>query len=60
MVEGVALVVPQWLLQAEIKEGRPALQREPDLKMRVSISSETFKYWKKKKTTHDQMTKLSS
>lgn len=38
----MALLVPQWLLQ-EITEGLPALQREPDLKMRVKISAETFK-----------------
>lgn len=34
-VEGVAPVVLQWLLQAERKEGLPALQREPDLKIGV-------------------------
>lgn len=38
----MALLVPQWLLQ-EIKEGLPALQREPDLKMGVKILADTFK-----------------
>lgn len=35
LVHGAALVLPRWLLQAEIKEGLPALQREPGLKMGV-------------------------
>lgn len=34
-VEGVAPAVLRRLLQAEIKEGLPALQREPDLKIGV-------------------------
>lgn len=35
LVEGVALVVPPWLLQAEIMEDLPALQREHVLKKGV-------------------------
>lgn len=48
-MDGVALLVPQWLLQAEVTEALPALKREPDLKTGVKVSSETFKYYNRKK-----------